>query len=72
MPKSWYIVMIILGIVLFIVCTVMCKICYRDHKKMLELIEPVRSNRVYPMPVAIGVEVYGPQRGVQVITVENV
>ena len=44
----------------------------RDYKKIQELVEPVRSNRIYPMPVAIGVEVYGPQRGVQVITVENV
>tara|TARA_B100000963_G_scaffold348556_1_gene356265 strand:- start:463 stop:681 length:219 start_codon:yes stop_codon:yes gene_type:complete len=72
MPKSWYIVMIILGIILFIVCVINCKMFCRDYKKIQELVEPVRSNRIYPMPVAIGVEVYGPQRGVQVITVENV
>ena len=64
--------MTILGIILFIVCVINCKMFCRDFKKIQELVEPVRRNRIYPMPVAIGVEVYGPQRGVQVITVDNV
>lgn len=72
MPQSWYIVMIILGIVLFFVCIITCRMFYRDQLIIRELIEPVRDNRVHPLPVAIGVEVYGPQRGVQVITVENI
>ena len=72
MPLSWYIVMIILGIVMVIICIVNCKMFYKDYKKIQELVAPVRSNRVHPMPVAIGVEVYGPQRGVQVITLTNV
>ena len=72
MPLSWYIVMIILGIIMIIVCIFNCKMFYKDYKKVQELMSPVRSNRVHPMPVAIGVEVYGPQRGVQVITLTNV
>ena len=71
MPKSWFIIMMILGVVIFFVCVFTCKKLYKEYKKIKELIHPVRSNRIYPMPVAIGVEVYGPQRGVYVITVEN-
>ena len=72
MPKSWYIIITILGIILFIVCVINCKMFCRDFEKIQELTQPVRSNRIYPMPVAIGVEVYGPQRGIQVLTVDNV
>lgn len=72
MPGSWYIIVMILGIVFFFVCVITCKMFYKEYKNITELVEPVRNNRIYPMPVAIGVEVYEQRRGVYVITVENV
>ena len=72
MPTSWYVIMIILGVVLLIVTVVICKTCIRDYKKIHQL-----TSSIYPsvtvndrqIPVTIGRRVYYMNENLTVIDV---
>ena len=64
MNNLWIICMSVLGFLLIFISIINYRNCKREYKNMLQLTQPnnpqtnIRSNQIYPMPVAYGVEVY--------------
>ena len=56
--------MSVLGFLLIFISIINYRNCKREYKNMLQLTQPnspqnnIRSNQIYPLPVAYGVEVY--------------
>ena len=85
MNYIWVSAMIILGVIFVITIVFICIKCMKDYKHIKNLISNdlpqnnatnntltdnnIRTNQVYPIPVATGVEVYGVPVNSQVIDV---
>tara|TARA_B100000963_G_scaffold102977_1_gene89133 strand:+ start:1916 stop:2140 length:225 start_codon:yes stop_codon:yes gene_type:complete len=74
MNNTWITVMIVLGIVLFIDCIIVCKLIIRDYKKILRLTAPIypvvnvtSAPQIYP--VSIGTPVDTIDEGLEIIDV---
>lgn len=74
MPASWYVVMTILGIILFISSILILKACIRDYKIMRKLTSDVHpeSNIPRDIPITTGRRVYYMNENIHVIDLRNI
>ena len=72
MNNLWIICMSVLGFLLIFISIINYRNCKREYKNILQLTQPVsnvRSNQIYPIPIAYGVEVYSENENLVTINV---
>lgn len=71
--------MSVLGFLLILITVINCNNCRKEYKNILQLTQPVnsqtignvRSNQIYPMPIAYGIRVYGENENLAIISVST-
>ena len=70
MNNLWIICMSVLGFLIIFISVINYRNCKREYKNILQLTQPIsniRSNQIYPLPVAYGVEVYSENENLVII-----